>query len=158
MTKEPLLLPTGRCQVIENGSTKKFLFDSNLFHGYNEAKKSGGEMKRFFLSLLCILTLSGCYYTLQSTQGTRVASAQIQEIKLGKTTEADLLKLLGPPSKKEQTLSGNERLIYLHQRTESLTFIGGYVAKGVLDREQEEGFEIILRNGVVQSYRFIKPE
>jgi hypothetical protein len=84
--------------------------------------------------------------------------AQIQDIKLGKSTEADLLKILGPPTKKERTLSGNERLTYLCTRTESLTFIGGYVAKGVLDREQEEGFEVILRDGIVQSYRYLKPE
>jgi outer membrane protein assembly factor BamE (lipoprotein component of BamABCDE complex) len=115
-------------------------------------------MKRIFWSLLCILALNGCYYTLQSTQGAKVSSAQIQEIKLGKSTEADLLKLLGPPTKKEHTLSGNERLTYLYTRTESLTFIGGYVAKGILDREQEEGFEVILRNGIVQSYRYLKPE
>jgi outer membrane protein assembly factor BamE (lipoprotein component of BamABCDE complex) len=115
-------------------------------------------MKRFFLPLLCFLSFSACYYTLQSTQGARISSAQIQEIKLGKTTEADLLKLLGPPSKREKTLSGNEQLTYLQTRTESLTFIGGYVAKGVLDREQQEGFEITLKNGIVQSYRYLKPE
>ena len=150
--------PVRPFKVRKNGPKNKFPFDSNLFHGYNEAKNQGKEMKRIFLFLLCILTLSGCYYTLQSTQGSKISSAQIQEIKLGKTTEADLLKILGPPSKKERTLSGNERLTYLFSRTESLTFVGGYVAKGVLDREQEEGFEIILRNGIVQSYRYLKPE
>jgi outer membrane protein assembly factor BamE (lipoprotein component of BamABCDE complex) len=121
-------------------------------------KNPGKAMKRIFCSLLCILALNGCYYTLQSIQGAKVSSAQIQEIKLGKSTEADLLKLLGPPTKKEHTLSGNERLTYLSTRTESLTFIGGYVAKGVLDREQQEGFEVILRDGIVQSYRYLKPE
>jgi hypothetical protein len=132
MMPESLLLPTGLGKNRGKGAEAKFPFAPNLFPRYN--------------------------YTLQSTQGARISSAQIQEIKLGKTTEADLLKLLGPPSKREKTLSGNEQLTYLQTRTESLTFIGGYVAKGVLDREQQEGFEITLKNGIVQSYRYLKPE
>jgi hypothetical protein len=69
----------------------------------------------------------------------------------------DLVKLLGPPSKKERLLSGNERLLYESTAIKSLTFPGGYKAKGFLDREEDEVFEVILKNGIVQSYRYLKP-
>jgi hypothetical protein len=76
------------------------------------------------------LPLGSCSYTLTSTEGVKVNSAKIQEIKLGRTTEMDLFKLLGSPSKKERTLSGNERLLYESTEIKSLTFIGGYKAEG----------------------------
>ena len=68
----------------------------------------------------------------------------------------DLLKLLGHPSKKERMISGNERLLYASTVVKSLTFPWGYKAKGFLDMEEDEVFEIILKDGVVQSYRYIR--
>jgi len=103
-----------------------------------------------------IIPLGGCSYTLTSSQGARVSSAQIQEIKLGRTTEIDLLKLLGPPSKKERTISGNERLLYESTEVRSLTFPWGYKARGFLDKEEDEVFEVTLKDGIVQSYRYLK--
>lgn len=103
------------------------------------------------------LFLGNCSYTLTSTQGVHITPDQMQEIKLGRTTEMDLLKLLGSPSKKERMLSGNERLLYESVRTESLTFPWGYKAKGLLDKEAYEAFEVILKDGIVQSYRYLKP-
>ncbi len=115
-------------------------------------------MKPVFGSFLGLtLLLGGCYYTVQHTEGTKVTSPQIQEIRLGKTTEMDLLKLLGSPAKKERTLSGTEKLLYHHRQVKSLTFPGGLVAEGLLDREEDESFEIILKEGRVQSYRFVPP-
>jgi len=94
---------------------------------------------------------------LTGTEGARVSSAQVQEIKLGRTTELELVKLLGPPSKKERMLSGNDRWIYEYTEIRSITFPWGYQAKGFLDKEVDEIFEVILKDGVVQSYRYLKP-
>ena len=76
---------------------------------------------------------------------------------MGRTTEMELFKLLGPPSKKERLLSGNERLLYESTEIKSLTFPWGYKAKGFLDKEEDEVFEVTLKNGIVQNYRYIKP-
>ena len=103
------------------------------------------------------ISLVSCSYTLTSTEGVKVSSAQIQGIKLGRTTETDLVKLLGPPSKKERMISGHDRLIYESTEVKSLTFPGGFKAEGFLDKEEDEVFEVPLKDGVVQSYRFIKP-
>jgi hypothetical protein len=87
----------------------------------------------------------------------KVTSANLQEIKIGRTMELDLIKILGPPTKKEKTLGGNERLVYESTEIKGLTFPGGYQAKGFFDKEEDEAFEIILKDGVVQNYRFPKP-
>ncbi|MBM4333948.1 MAG: hypothetical protein FJ117_22480 [Deltaproteobacteria bacterium] len=115
-------------------------------------------MKLVLLFLFCgVLTMGGCYYTLRFTEGTKISAAQMQEIKLGKTTELDLIKILGPPSKKETKLDGTETLIYIHFQIESPTLPGGVVLHGFLDKDREEIFEVILKNGVVQSFHFLKP-
>ncbi len=107
----------------------------------------------FFLSLLLV---SGCSYTLTSSQGAKVSSDKLEQIRVGRTTEMDLLKIIGPASQKERLISGTERLFYESTQVLSLTFPGGYQAKGLLDKEVDEIFEVTLRNGVVESYRFVK--
>ena len=114
-------------------------------------------MKRVLICLLgVLLALEGCYYTLRSTEGSKISAAQVQEIKLGNTTETDLLKILGPPSKKEVKPDGMEVLRYIHITWENPTLPGGYVMYGLFDRETEEIFEIILKEHIVQSYHFIR--
>lgn len=110
----------------------------------------------FYIYLISAIFLSGCAYTARSTEGQRIAAAQVQQIKLGQTTEVDLLKLLGPPSKKERKADGTEHLIYIHSELKSLTFPGGIVLYGPMDKVEEDIFEVILKNGVVQTYQFRK--
>jgi len=116
---------------------------------------------RFLLALSILLPLSlllgACSYSLNSTQGVKVSSGQIENIKLGRTTEMELLTLLGPPTKKERVLGGGQRLLYESTDINSLTFPGGYQASGFLDREKEEIFEVILKDGIVQNYQYLKP-
>jgi len=109
-----------------------------------------------FILFSLILTLGGCSYTLRSTEGHKIPTAQIQEIKLGKTTEVDLLRLLGPPFKKEGKLDGTTRLLYIYTELKSPTLPGGYVLYGLFDKEKQDIFEIILKDGVVQSHQFLK--
>jgi hypothetical protein len=124
--------------------------------GYN-GRTWDEKMNRVLVCLFCLsLALEGCYYTLRSTEGSKISAAQVQEIKLGKTTELDLLRILGPPSKKEVKPDGTEVLRYIHTTWENLTLPGGYVIYGLLDRETEEIFEIILKDHAVQSYHFLK--
>jgi outer membrane protein assembly factor BamE (lipoprotein component of BamABCDE complex) len=115
-------------------------------------------MKRELIFLFCALfMLGGCHYTIRSHEGAKISAAQVQEIKLGKTTETDLLSLLGPPSKKEVKMDGSSVLLYLYSQTETPTLPGGFILYGFLEKDREEVFEITMRNGVVQSFHFIKP-
>jgi outer membrane protein assembly factor BamE (lipoprotein component of BamABCDE complex) len=114
-------------------------------------------MKRVLIFLFgVLLALEGCYYTIRSTEGTKISAAQVQEIKLGKTTDIDLLKILGAPSKKEVKPDGTEVFRYIHTTWENPTLLGGYVLNGFFVRETKEIFEIILKDQVVQSYHFLR--
>ena len=103
------------------------------------------------------LLLGACSYTVYSTEGVKVTSGQIERIKLGRTTEREVLSLLGPPTKIERVLGGGKRLLYESTDINSLTFPGGYQARGFLDKEEDEIFEVILKDGIVENYRFLKP-
>ena len=110
----------------------------------------------FFLLIGAALLPTACSYTSTSVQGIRVAPAQIQEIKLGRTTGLDLFMLLGPPAQIEMLPSGGQRLVYAWTEIKSLTFPGGYQAVGLRDKAEGQTFEIILKDRQVLSYRFIK--
>jgi outer membrane protein assembly factor BamE (lipoprotein component of BamABCDE complex) len=114
------------------------------------------KMKRtFFCFFFLLLPLGGCYYTASTTEGNDISAAQIQEIKLGKTTEADLTKILGPPAKRETNPDGTTTLLYVHSQEKSPTLPGGFVIRGIVEKN-EQTFEITLKNGVVRSYRFLR--
>ena len=114
------------------------------------------KMKRTFCCLFfLLLPLGGCYYTVSTTEGGDISAAQIQEIKLGKTTEADLVKILGPPSKKETKPDGTTTLLYVYSQEKSPTLPGGLVVRAIVEKN-EETFEITLKDGVVHSYRFLR--
>ncbi len=113
-------------------------------------------MKSTLFSLFfLLLPLGGCYYTVSTTEGNDVSAAQIQEIKLGKTTEADLVKILGPPAKRESNPDGTTSLIFVHSQEKSPTLPGGLVIHGIVEKN-EQNFEVTLKDGVVRSYRFLR--
>jgi len=115
-------------------------------------------MKRGLIFFFCaLLMLGGCHYTVRSHQGAKISAAQLQEIKLGKTTETELFSLLGPPSKKEIKIDGNIVLLYIYSQTETPTLPGDFILYGILEKDREEVFEIVMKNGFVQSFHFIKP-
>jgi hypothetical protein len=115
-------------------------------------------MKRFYavMMLFALLSTAGCYYTAHSVSGNRITSAQVQEIKVGKTTEMDLLRILGEPSRKDVNPLGMKTCLYGHSEIQSMTLPWGYVIYGLLDRQQEEVFEVVLKDGVVQTYQFLR--
>lgn len=114
-------------------------------------------MKRIIIFIYClVIAIGGCTYTVRHTEGTKLSSAQIQDIKLGKTTEAELLRLLGVPSQKEKKPDGTEVLHYIYTQIESPTLWGGVVLHGFFEKDREEIFEVVLKDGVVQSFHYLK--
>jgi hypothetical protein len=114
------------------------------------------KMKWFIFGLFGFLfLLSGCSYTVHSTEGHDISTAQLQEIKLGKTTETDLLKILGPPSRRERKPDGTMSFLYVYSQVKNPTVLGGLVFEAISEKK-EETFEVILKDEVVQSYHFLK--
>jgi hypothetical protein len=110
---------------------------------------------KIWVFLIFLILYPGCYYTQRSDEGAQISSAQIQEIKIGQTTEADLVRMFGPPSEKERLADGADALRYTHTRILNPSLAGGVVIEPI-QREVAETFEIVLKNGAVQTYRFLK--
>jgi hypothetical protein len=81
------------------------------------------------------LGLGGYGHTHSSVERVKVASAHTQEIKIGRTMELDPIKRLGPTTKKEKALGGNDRVFYESTEIRSLTFPRGSQPKGFFDKE-----------------------
>ncbi len=105
--------------------------------------------------LILVLAVTGCTYTSRPSEGTQISSARIQELKIGQTTESDLGRLLGPPAKRERRAEGTEVWQYTDTRVSNPTFSGMVVIEAI-ERKVDETFEVVLKNGVVQSYKFLK--
>ena len=111
----------------------------------------------FFLLFGAALLPLACAYNTTSVQGIQVTQADIQQIKVGRTTGLDLVLLLGPPTRLEKLSGYDRRLVYSWTEIRSLTYWGGYRAVGLYDKEVRQNFEVVLKQGEVQSYGFIKP-
>ena len=111
----------------------------------------------FLLLIGAALLLASCSYHTTSVQGIWVTPAQIEEIKLGRTTGLEITMLLGPPARVDRLNGNDRRLVYDWTEIKSLTFPGGYRAVGLRDKEERQTFEVVLKEGRVLNYRFIKP-
>jgi outer membrane protein assembly factor BamE (lipoprotein component of BamABCDE complex) len=111
--------------------------------------------QRFAILLILILAGGGCTYAPRSSEGTQISSAKIQELKIGQTNHSDLDRLFGPPTKRAGRADGTEVWQYTHTRVWNPT-LGGAVVIEPIQKEVDETFEIVLKDGVVQSYKFLK--
>jgi outer membrane protein assembly factor BamE (lipoprotein component of BamABCDE complex) len=111
--------------------------------------------RRLAILSIFIFALGGCTYASRSSEGTQVSAAKIQELRIGQTTESDLGRLFGTPTKRERRGDGTEVWQYTHRQVLTPT-LGGTVVIEPIEKEVEETFELVLKNGIVQSYRFLK--
>lgn len=78
-------------------------------------------MFKFFLffSLLVLLGLTTCT-PIHHTRGNFLESAQVKQLKIGKTTKAEVLNLIGPPTSYEMFIG--KGWYYMGERTETVSF------------------------------------
>ena len=98
------------------------------------AKVSGKRLGRW-APFLALVVASGCV-----TVGTKVDDEQLKQIVVGKTTEAEVVKLLGNPGGYSEQPDGSRVLTWVQSSIPIGPFSGGTTSQGVV---------IIFRNGVV---------
>ena len=109
--------------------------------------------------VLVSLFLASCA---SSIQGTKVDSAQVNQIQKGKTTEAEVIKMFGKPD--EVTTTGNQRnLLYTYIKTS-----GGVGFKGILifiltlgiylpsvnATTESNSLNVTIENGIVRDFTY----
>jgi outer membrane protein assembly factor BamE (lipoprotein component of BamABCDE complex) len=99
---------------------------------------------------LLALAFAGC-----ASVGTPIAQENVKKIRPGVTTEADLVRMFGPPSTRTLDSNGKTILgwIYSEAQTKGTTFIpiAGPFVGGVNTRTQMLSV-LIARNGKVERY------
>lgn len=108
-------------------------------------------MKRIFV-LAVFMLLAGCT-TVVRTQGTKIDREQVLGLKTGVTTRAEVLSTFGTPT--DIVVENNEeKLIYVFKEQRVPAYLGGMVESEVQSKESVTTLELVLKNGIVHSYRF----
>jgi hypothetical protein len=76
-------------------------------------------VKKVFIILVC-LAISAC-----NSSGTKVTEQQAAQFTPGKTTEGDVIAVLGPPNHSTKNADGSSMIVYFHTATavNAATFI-----------------------------------
>lgn len=102
----------------------------------------GWKKTSYLLLLLAVVGLSGCY-----NKPVRHLSSDVALLKVGTSTQEDVLVFIGEPDEQQTIASGVERWLYLKEdRTlfEKTPFVGKYIGSPEYSR-----VIITLTNGVV---------
>lgn len=70
---------------------------------------SAQSLSRFFYAILCAAVLAGC-----ASAGNNFDESKVSQIKKGDTTEADLVKLFGPPANRAINGEGVTTLTWMY--------------------------------------------
>jgi hypothetical protein len=103
-------------------------------------------MKTRFLVLLIIPLIIGCIAH-QTEMGRRIDPGQVGQIVEGKTTEGEVVALLGPPEQVMDLSDGKKILMYSHHLTQLYGRPGLARTKGGVSHEM---LMIGLRDGIVK--------
>ncbi|TCN87880.1 hypothetical protein [Shewanella fodinae] len=104
---------------------------------------------KFTWMFAALLTLSACTYTSNMNVGTNFSSEQAAKIIKGKTTEAELVGLLGQPQIK--TVINETDVKWVYSYTEGSASAQAFTMKTTSDFTTHI-LDILLRNGVVLNY------
>jgi outer membrane protein assembly factor BamE (lipoprotein component of BamABCDE complex) len=111
-----------RKRVLDSGNgqahSAKMTSDKKQFSPNRGASKSNFLLSVTYLPAL-VLLLAGCMST--DTRGVKVEPAQLAQIKIGQTTQAEVMSLLGKPSRLRKS-HGQTEMFYRHVQTEHREF------------------------------------
>lgn len=114
-------------------------------------------MRNGIIAAVFALILAGCASTAVRTEGVRIDGARALNIKTGSTTRQEVLQTFGSPSEVNKE-NDEEKMVYVFREKTVPTYFGGLIESEAQRKETSSTLEIVLRNGVVYSYRFKSTE
>lgn len=103
--------------------------------------------------LAILFFMAGCTTIKVEKTGMEIVDAPVKVLKVGVTTKAEVIKLYGEPSKVSMK-EDSEELIYESKTVETPSYMGGLVINEAGRVVTLKRLEVVVRGGVVQSYRF----
>lgn len=111
-------------------------------------------MRKIFICLVMILLLvTGCSTARVESIGRDIKEEPAKMIKAGVTTREEIIMIFGEPSRISKT-DVSEELVYESRKEETPTYVGGLVIDEAGKNVTLKRLEILIQNGVVQSYKF----
>ena len=111
-------------------------------------------MRKIVICLGVILVLvTGCSTARVESTGRDIKEEPGKVIKAGTTTREEIIRIFGEPSNLLKT-EMSETLVYESRKEETPTYIGGLVINEAGKNLTLKRLEILIQNGVVQSYKF----
>lgn len=111
-------------------------------------------MRKIVICLAMVLLLvAGCSTARVESTGIDIKEEPAKMIKAGVTTREEIIRIFGEPSRISKTET-SEELVYESRKEETPTYIGGLVIDEAGKNITLKRLEILIQNGVVQSYKF----
>ncbi|EMZ5812248.1 hypothetical protein ACSPJ8_002440 [Klebsiella aerogenes] len=111
-------------------------------------------MKKLILLIFIGSVLSGCVYRSTAHSGRDFDETKATQIVPGKTTEADLIKNIGEPMKKE--IVGDHEVKWIYEYVTSNAAVRVFSAKPKVDVTKKT-LEVLIRDGVVVNSALSNP-
>ena len=109
-------------------------------------------MKRALLAVL-VLAMIGCTMIETRTEGRRLDSAEIMQLKPGITTRQAAIDLFGAPTEITNK-DGEEQLVYTFKEKKIPSYFGGLLINESNITEEASTLTLIIRDDIVFSYKF----
>ncbi len=109
-------------------------------------------MKRAFLAVL-VLAMVGCTMIETRTEGRRLDSAEIMQLKPGITTRQAAIDLFGAPTEITNK-DGEEQLVYTFKEKKIPSYFGGLLVNESNITEEASTLTLVIKDGIVFSYKF----
>ncbi|RKQ38405.1 membrane lipoprotein lipid attachment site-containing protein [Enterobacter sp. R1(2018)] len=111
-------------------------------------------MKKILLALVITTMLSGCVYRSTAHAGKDFDETKSSQIVSGKTTEADMLRLLGEPIKKDVVSDHEVKWVYEYVTSNAAVRV--FSMKPKVDVTKKT-LEVLMRDGVVVNHALTNP-
>lgn len=111
-------------------------------------------MKKIIFAIMIATVLSGCVYRSTAHAGKDFDETKATQIVSNKTTDADLIRLLGEPVKKE--VVSDHEVKWVYEYVTSNAAVRMFSAKPKVDVTKKT-LEILVRDGVVVNHALTNP-
>lgn len=108
----------------------------------------------FLAMLIGSVTLTGCATVELGKEGMRIEEKNIKKIMPGSTTRQEIVEAFGEPKEIIKKTAGREELFFEHKVNEAPTYLGGLVIDKKRAREQKTTLRVIIKDNIVESYRY----
>lgn len=108
----------------------------------------------FLAMLIGPLTLTGCATVELGKEGMKIEEKNIEKIMPGSTTRQEIIEAFGEPNEIIEKTAGREELFFEHKVNEAPTYLGGLVIDKKRAWEQKSTLRVIIKDNIVESYRY----